>query len=222
MPSHHGKQKQLAKRKKKRENAQRKARPGAPSPAVSQAAIVREALALPHGPSFLSAGWRSADERGPQLVTAVVTRVGPGGLLIPSIALVDRTCLGIKNGFIGRPATRAELDTWLARIAAAHGGVEPADLYTVQSIVYHAIDYARSLGFEPHPDFPEPLFGPRPDQLLDTPLARPARPIYWSGPDDDPARVVAQLTRAVGEGNFNFVAGGPPMFDEEEDEEGGE
>src|SRR6185437_6698585 len=220
MPSHHGKQKQLAKRKKKRENAQRKARP-APL-GTSQAELVREAALLPQGPAFLSGGWKSTDEGAPQLVTAVVTRVAPGGILIPSIALVDRTCLGIKNAFLATPTSRANLDAWLDRIAAAHGSVEEADLLTVQSIVYHAVDYARSLGFEPHRDFPEPLFGPRPDTLLDTPLARPARPVYVRGPEDDPVRILAQLTRAVGEGNFDFVVGGPPTFDEEEEDEEGD
>ncbi len=35
----------------------------------------------------------------------------------------------------------------------------PCELAVAQSIVYNALDYAASLGFEPHPDFPEPLFG---------------------------------------------------------------
>jgi|SRR6185437_2803122 len=226
MPSHHGKQKQLAKRKKKRDLAQRKPRPAALGP--TQESLVREAMMFPQGPAFLSAGWDSADEQAPQLVTAVVTRVAPiGGILIPSVALVDRTCLGIKNGFLAAPAKRADLDAWLDRVAAVHGGIEEVPLLYVQSVVYHAIDYARSLGFEPHPDFPEPLFGPRPEHLRDTPLAHRARPFYMPGPEDDSAVVIQRLIRAVGEGNFDFAAGGPTLIgdlgdDEDLDEEGDE
>ena len=169
--------------------------------------MIREAVQLPHGPAFLSAGWELVDEQMPKLVAAVVTRVTAAGMVIPSVALVDRTCLGVKNAFVAGRQTKAQLDIWLDKIARSHGGIEKVNLLTVQSVVYNAIDYARSLGFEPHRDFPEALFGPRPAVLLDTPLAKPSHPIYVQGPTEDPKRVLAMLTRAVGEGNFGFVVG---------------
>ena len=74
-----------------------------------------------------------------------------------------------------------------------------------QSVVFHAVDYAAALGFEPHHELDEELFGPRPLELIQTPHCRLARPIYIAGPHDDVARVRATLDDAVGAGNYDFV-----------------
>ena len=204
MPASHGKQKQAEKQKKKRELARRSAARTAPA-APSTAAILRQAMLLPRGPTYISASWKRAGN--PELVTILATRKAPGGVFLPGIALVDRTCLGVKNGFVATPVAAAQLSAMVARLGEAHTEVlEPCDVLVAQSVLYHAIDYARSLGFEPHRDFPEPIFGPRPETLLDTPYARPDRPSYISGPDDDVRRVLARLEAAVGPGGFDFIS----------------
>ncbi len=208
MPASHGRQKQLAKQKKKREQARHQAA-RRPSPdTMGQAALVREAAGYPQGPAFLSGDWAEEDTAMPRLVTVVVTRRVPGGFVVPSIVLVDRTCLGIKNAFVARPFADSQIPAFIAKIGQAlPEGMRPCELLTAQSIVYHAVDYARSLGFEPHEDFPEPLFGPRPERLLETPFAHPVKPYYLSGPDDDVERIVAHLDARVGKGNYDFVLG---------------
>jgi len=206
MPASHGKQKQREKQKKKREAARRKqaARPNLLD--VGQAAIVREAALLPVGPCFISSDWRDADRARPRLVSVVVTRKAPGRFVVPSLALVDRTCLGVKDAFVARPMPEIELLAFVASVGEAHGvGMEPCELLVAQSVVFHAVDYARSLGFEPHRDFPEPIFGPRPAALLDTPIARPEKPFFVPGPDDDVPRILAHLEGKLGAGNFDFM-----------------
>jgi hypothetical protein len=79
------------------------------------------------------------------------------------------------------------------------------ELAVAQSVVYNAVDYAKSLGFEPHEDFPDALFGPRPATLLDTPLAHPARPYWVRGPDDDVDEILGTLDESVGEGNYDVA-----------------
>lgn len=208
MPSSHGRQKQLAKQKKKREQARQKVARVPSRDAVGQEALVREAVAYPQGPAFISGDWADEDAAMPPLVTVIVTRVVPGGLVVPSIVLVDRTCLGVKNAFVARPMARSELAGFVAKIGEAFPrGMVPCELLVAQSVVYHALDYARALGFEPHPDFPEPLVGPRPEKLLDTPLAGRDRPFYVSGPDDDARRIVAHLEARLGKGGFDAVLG---------------
>jgi len=124
--------------------------------------------------------------------------------LIPTLVLVDRTCLGVKNALVTDSVSQIALERWIERRADMLGDLEPCELLVGQSVIYHAIDYARSLGFEPHRDFPEPIVGPRPLELLDTPYAHPSRPYYISGPSDDVAAIVAQLDSAVGRGNYDF------------------
>ena len=236
MPTSHGKQKRQEKHKKRRELARRRDRDRATSLALprSEARLIHRASSFPHGPSFISPEWRDLSEDFPGLVSILVTRRAPGGVLVPGFALVDRTCLGVKNGFVGRPANPLELIDFVAEIAEAHGDMEQCDVLVAQSVLYHAIDFARSLGFAPHRDFPEPLFGPRPEALLDTPLSRPSRPVYVPGPNDDVSRIIRQLDRAVGDA-FTFCmpslgdlleSDDPWLDDEDEDEddeeEGGE
>ncbi|MFO0758613.1 MAG: hypothetical protein U0359_19120 [Byssovorax sp.] len=225
MAANRGKQKAQQKQKKKREIARKKA-VHAPRGlgALSPSAILKMAAELPFGPCFVSGDWDEQAEV-PNLVTVVATRRAPQGMLIPAIALVDRTCLGIKNGFVAQPIPEAEIDPWLEPMAQTHGEMREVEPLVVQSVVFHAIDYARSLGFSPHRDFPAPIFGPRPETLLDTPLARPARPIYINGPDDHIAGIVAQLDRAVGPGNYQVVmvqhADEDDFDDEDEDDAAG-
>lgn len=76
-------------------------------------------------------------------------------------------------------------------------------------MIFHALDYAASLGFAPHRDFVATLVGTRPETLVDTPLARPERPIFVPGPDDDVARIVGVLTAKVGTGfSLGSLSGG--------------
>lgn len=205
MSSNPGKQKQLAKQKKKRELARRK---NAPTLAqkLSRTAALRQAATLAHGPSYVSADFSLTVMSPPRLVSVIVTRKVPGGQILPALALVDRTCLGVKNAFVAELMSPYEFDGFLLQVGQAHeGGVVPCELAVAQSIVWNAVDYAASLGFEPHDDFPEILFGPRPTPLLDTPLAHPSKPFWVRGPDDDVESILEMLDEAVGEGNYDVA-----------------
>lgn len=234
MPASHGNQKRAEKQKKRRDALRKKERARKAELALptSEASLVRRAAELPFGPSFISPEWRKADESMPSLVSVVVTRRAPSGMLIPALAMVDRTCLGVKNGFVGKPVPAAALPDFLGRLEEIHGGMEPCELLVAQSVVFHALDYARSLGFAPHPDFPAALFGARPEKLLDTPLAHPSRPSYVSGPDDNVELILEQLQRVAGKdfdlvasphpgvrGTTHALAAGAPATDQDEDED---
>ena len=207
MPTSHAKQKKALKHKKKREAASLKARETTRlifRPTSRE--LLRLAAGRPLGPAFMSSDWENGDSSLPELVSVIVTRRAPGQVLIGALVLVDRTCLGVKNAMVFPPQTDLELEERVARIGEEIGSLRRVEPLQAQSVVYHAIEYARSLGFAPHPDFPEALFGPRPTELLDTPLARPERPFYVPGPDDDVAEVLARLSAAVGPNGFAMPA----------------
>lgn len=171
--------------------------------ATSSASLIRRATPLPPGPSFISAGL--ADDP-PTLVSIVVTRRAPGGVFVAAMALVDRTCLGIKNGMV-RLLSPVELAEFVDQVGASYPSpMEECNLLMAQSVVYHALDYAHALGFEPHRDFAAPLFGPRPERLLNTPHAKCDKPFYVSGPRDDVAAIMAQLKRVV-PGDIDYAIG---------------
>lgn len=197
MPSHRGHQKKLEKKKKQRLAVQRDARASNALP--TQKALERVASSAPFGPAFMSAGWKDADDKDPALVSLIMSRALPDGTFVAAMCLVDRTCLGIKNAYTTAPISRAALEDMAMRLREAHPeGVDEVSALEAQSVIFNALDYAATLGFTPHRDFVPALVGPRPDTLLDTPLARPERPVFVPGPEDDVARIVRVLTAKVG------------------------
>ena len=213
MPTSHAKQKKALKHKKKREAASLKARETTRflfRPTSRE--LLRLAAGRPLGPAFMSSGWESGDPSLPELVSVIVTRRAPGQVLIGGLVLVDRTCLGVKNAMLLPPQTDLDLEERVALMGEKIGSLRRVEPLQAQSVVYHAIEYARSLGFAPHPDFPEALFGPRPAVLLDTPMARPERPFYVPGPDDDVKEVLARLGAALGPHEFGMPVPAAGLF----------
>jgi hypothetical protein len=204
MANDRGRQKKLEKQKKKREAAKKQARAAKASVPSSIAGLTRMGGEWPVVSAHLGGTWR--DTENAALVGAIVVRKMPGGLFLLASALIDRTCLGVKHAFVMRPVTRPQLDQVLEQVAEGYQGLEEVPVDEMRSVVFHALDYSASLGFAPHEDFAPTLFGPRPEVLLDTPWARPEKPIFVQGPHDDVPRILAQLEAKVGAGNFEVVA----------------
>jgi hypothetical protein len=83
-----------------------------------------------------------------------------------------------------------------------------APLELARHLVLGAIDYARSLGFGPRPDFApaRPKLGDweGPSALT---FGKDGKPYYISGPHDDASRVIATLERTVGRDGYHFIVG---------------
>jgi hypothetical protein len=212
-------QKKLENSRKKRELLKKEARKREAQ--FQGASLLRLAQSAPFGPAWISASLDEPDaEQMPALVTVIVTR-RVRGLWLAEIVLVDRTCLGVKNAMLLPPLTEVDLLDRVDALASAGNAFRPCEPLEAQSVVFHAIDYARSLGFCWHEDFEIALFEPRPESLLATPLATPARPIYISGPHDDVDLILERLNERVGPGNFEFLAGNGGLggnFDDEDEE----
>jgi len=212
-------QKKLEKSRKKRALVKKTARKLEAK--YEGASLLRLAERAPFGPCWVSATLNEPGPDGPPaLVTVVVTRRIRGQLLC-EVALIDRTCLGVKNAHIMALQPEFELRGYLAEVGSGMGGLRESNVVEAQSVVFHALEYARSLGFGHHPDFELALFEPRPESLAETPFARPARPIYVSGPDDDVPTILLQLEQTVGSGNYDVMAGMgfDTWFEEDENED---
>ena len=147
-------------------------RPSAVAPIVR--AVAREAAAAETEPvvagSWVSHGWsagltvdghpewpdhqRDSGERG--LVCVAVARRHRSRRVTVCGYLVDVYCLGVKNALGPRVLNDRDLPEFLETFfAAIQEGQPPLDvpLDLARHLVWGAIDYARGLGFEPHPDF---------------------------------------------------------------------
>jgi hypothetical protein len=171
------------------------------------------------------------------LGSLVLARQESEGWLVFGVYLVDVYCLGVKNAF-WRPGIRQDLDELIRRVDMSQKTVpiEPACLV---KIVTGAVEYARSFGFPPHPDYHHAsmLFeGIDPSTCpKEFTFGKDGKPFYMRGPNESLAQAELIVSRVVAAGG-HYIVGGPvsemeglPIteeemnqfegFDEEEDDE---
>jgi len=145
------------------------------------------------------------------LVGVLVAR-GPrraGGEVSVCGYLVDTYCLGVKDALPPRRVSERRLTDRVDRFFDGFDGppvAAPIDL--ARHLVWGAVEYARGLGFEPHPDLRKAAghLGPLTDPC-GIGFGRDGKPFYIQGPYDDAERVMRTLERAVGRDNYHFLVG---------------
>jgi hypothetical protein len=149
------------------------------------------------------------------VVQVLFSRQVERGLVAFAIFLVDAWCLGVKDAFT-HFARRQDYEDMAVtplreRFPARH--VSPA---WARKFVEGAVEYARSLGLEPHPGYRKaaPIFGDiDPEECHETfEFGHDGRPHFVSGPNDTPERcrrVVQTLRDRLGEDGFKLSAYSP-------------
>jgi hypothetical protein len=144
----------------------------------------------------------------------VISRSLPKDRVAVAVFLVDRYCLGVKDCF-GRLCVRAEYDSLCKGMDSKYEmeDYSPAD---VRKLVESAVEYARRLGFEPHPDYHrlKPIFGDIDPQesSVEFEFGSEGKPLFISGPNDGPERcrrIISTLQDCCGPKGFHFIVGGP-------------
>ena len=149
------------------------------------------------------------DDASSGLVGVLVAREAGRNRVSVCAWLVDVYCLGVKNDLGPTVTYRADLPQ-VVRSFFAVFGTRPvaAPVELAQHLVLGAVEYARSLGFEPaaEADFADtrghlgPWEGPSAIRF-----GRDGQPFFISGPNDNPSRILRQLERAAGPGNFHYM-----------------
>lgn len=153
------------------------------------------------------ADWRDpgTDEGVEGLLTVLVARRRRHRRKIKACTyLVDAYCLGVKNAMGPDEMDDRGLRSLTGLVFSAYPAPSvsaPIDL--VRDLVLGAVEYARGLGFAPHPDFERarPHLGPweGPSSIA---FGCDGQPLYINGPDDDTDQVLRTLRRTVGERGF--------------------
>ncbi len=145
------------------------------------------------------------------LATILVARKAPEtGKVAAAYFIVDLACLGVKRVQVKRFPDVDEYFAGLRADAVTRQPMAPASLDLAAKIIYTALDYAASMGFKPDFVFnqAEPLLsGAMPEQCsTPVPTGGPeGKPFFVNGPYDDVDRILAQLRRVVGDGNFDYL-----------------
>jgi hypothetical protein len=171
----------------------------------------------------LSMCWITSDWRETKnIAQALVTRQHANGRIAAAVFVVDLACLGVKNASVTAFVSDYEFRSEFLEYMMAAQDLEVCSVDLIAKIVRTGIDYARSLGFEPHRDAKEAL-----KFLQDTHPENSAevvptgdghgRPLFIQGPYDNVNKILKTLDKVVGEGNYDFVSA-EDIFDEDDDE----
>jgi len=141
------------------------------------------------------------------MVTVAVAREQGGSKISACTYLVDAYCLGVKNATGPQAMDRRKLPEFLFQTFRAYSDSPlPAPLDLAQHLVFGAIEYARGLGFEPHPDFAS-CVGHLGDWKGPSVIGfgRDGKPLFIQGPYDDAASIIQTLEDNVGRDEFDFI-----------------
>jgi len=150
----------------------------------------------------------AADPGAQGLVSVLITRQERYGRVRLCGWLVDVWCLGVKD-VVGPRVTdeRRAAEFTRSYFAAYQAPPLQAPVELARHLVFGAVAYARSLGFEPAPGFQAttghlgPWTGPSAIGF-----GRNGKPFFVQGPHDNAAAILTTLERSVGPDNFHFVA----------------
>jgi hypothetical protein len=137
--------------------------------------------------------------------------------------LVDTFCLGVKNAFCNEGLGRRKIEDQL--LPGYYQKEEPTrvGINYVNEIIYGAIEYARSLGFEPHSDFElsRHVLGAEDfSRTRNLKFGGPeGKPLYVAGPDDDAPMILQRLRQRLGKDGFHFITREDDWEAIEEDED---
>ena len=143
-------------------------------------------------------GLPPAGDSGPAgLVTVVAARERGGSKVSACSYLVDVYCLGVKNAIGPHVLDRRKLPEFRFQMFRSYADPPlEAPLELAQHVVFGAIEYARGLGFEPHPDF-EACAGHLGEWQGPSVIGfgYQGKPLFIQGPEDDAARIMKRLNR---------------------------
>ena len=211
----------MKQRSKQKATTQHKAQQQALTPSTPQA-ILRRARSYPLYECLISDNWNKKETSG--LVEVLVARQQPDGDICFGVYLIDIYCLGLKNTFANAGFSHSRyLNDVRNKVFRAGKPVEcPVEL--AHQMIYQSIEYAEQFGFEPEKDFmlSQYLLAPRgeleePYQLT---FGKDGKPLFISGPNDNVARILRQLDKTAGPGNYHYIAmiGGNPFDDDDNDD----
>src|SRR5256712_12765744 len=175
------------------------------SMSFSAQAIIRRARTFPFFECWISANWQK-DDLG--LVEILVAREQPDGDICFGVYLVDKYCLGLKNTFADAGFSRTRYEDEVR--SKIFRDVEPMEcpVELAHQMIYASIDYAAQFGFQPQKDFALSQYLLAPRGELEEPyhltFGKNGRPFFVAGPYDNAARILKQLDKTAGPGNYDY------------------
>ena len=138
----------------------------------------------------------------------MVTRSKGYNRFVAATYLIDYWCLGVKDTIPPRNCNDSQYKNLVEHSYSPFLGYEEISLEQAQALVWGAIAYAKTLGFEPHRDFEQSKahLGELTSEIS-LKFGRNGEPCYVEGPYDDRRKIINTLRDSVGNGNFDYLFG---------------
>lgn len=155
---------------------------------------------LPFAGAWVSTGWQRS-----KLAVVGVARRRPDGDFAAVLMLVDLGCLGVKTARVYTKIEAHRFSAELERISDS--GLDAVTVGQVAQLVREASRWSAGFGLQREPVSSTVLTflgGLDADPSFEVPLGEGGKPMFIAGPQDDADAIMAQLTKAVGPGGFEF------------------
>lgn len=147
-----------------------------------------------------------------KLTTVTVARNHTNGNITVCSYLVDLLCLGVKDSMY---LFNVPIHKYKEFKEKVNGEMEMTEVdYTLaHNIVYAGVEFAEEFGFKPHKDYESVtkymLEEDTEDiELIEIECGNEGKPLYMRGPFEDDAKtrkIIAQLEKNAGPGNYDYV-----------------
>jgi hypothetical protein len=159
--------------------------------------------------NFANALLRNETTEAGGLGLVMVTRSKGYNRFVAASYLIDYWCLGVKDAMPPRNCNDSQYKNFVQLSYSQFGQeYEEISLEQAQALVWGAIAYAKTLGFEPHRDFEQSKahLGESTSEI-GLKFGHNGKPCYVEGPYDNNMKIINTLKKSVGEGNFNYLYG---------------
>ncbi len=185
--------------------------------------IRQKARKLPVYECYINSDWQKMKS-----VEIVISRIHANGNLTVGAYMVDLLCLGVKDTLYLFNAPKEEYEDMLETLSETLDMIK-TDYVLVHNIIFAANEFATELGFKPHKDFTsvtQYLLEEDTDdiELIEIECGHKGRPLFIkteNTPEAQASRIIKQLEKSAGAGNFDVIYGedGDEVdFDDEPDE----
>jgi hypothetical protein len=170
--------------------------------------------------------WINDNWKDNKIANIIIARQHTNGNVTFCFYLVDLYCLGVKDTFYAFNVPIEELEHKMSQYSGVKMEESPYTL--VHNIIFSAIEFAEEYGFKPHKNFILTTNYFLEEDTDDIPLMyiecgdEDGKPIYWNTGNDSPAvekRILAQLEKTAGEGNYNYTLRRDSLDEDEEEDD---
>jgi hypothetical protein len=173
--------------------------------------------------------WLNSDWKKMCIAQILIARIHTNGNITWAIYIVDLLCRGVNETLYQFNVTKEDYEDTLSLFIEHQKNIKKTDYVLVHNILYAASEYASGLGLQQHKDFTsvtQYMLEEDTDDIkwIKIECGRNGKPLFIQSDSvttREEQKIINQLEKAVGKGNFNVIGGedGYDMNTDEFDEE---